>query len=234
MHPGHRRSALQRTPVQVWSFFASISSVWAIRLRQASRPRIAKAIVKPRADPLPRDRHPQRVHHVAHLAAGPLGVVVHGLFKRRNVVGLGLVRADPSAPASISVTPSLRSRFFTASGSYVISCVKKYRPSLRISEKTFSRSPSARMTASIRAPLERGERLANQGPLPSETEPPPSTFCSRGKRPHPLPLDPEQLVLVVAGGRAIHLLEREFLDQLPPGEHLLRGVVTPAQPRQSS
>ena len=47
---------------------------------------------------------------------------------------------------------------------------------------------------------------------------------------HPLALEPEELVLVVAGGRAVHPVEGEFLDQLGAGEDLLRGVVAPAQP----
>ena len=100
-----------------------------------------------------------------------------------------------------------------------------------MSEKTLSRSPRATITASIRA------RVASE--IGSETSP--SAFRNgrhaldlllQGQGLHPLALDPEELVRVVAGGRAVDPVERELLDQLGAGEDLLAAVEAPAQARQ--
>ena len=100
-----------------------------------------------------------------------------------------------------------------------------------MSEKTLSRSPSARMTASIRA---RSASESGSATRPSSLEIGEHARDLPVDRQglHPLALDPEELVLVVAGRRAVHPVERELLDQLGAAEDLLAGVVAPAQPRQ--
>ena len=109
--------------------------------------------------------------------------------------------------------------------------MKKNRPSLRMSEKTLRRSPRATITASIRARSAVGERLGDQ-PLALQERQHALDLLLQRERLHPLPLDPEQLVLVVAGGRAVDPLERELLDQLGAGEDLLtcRRSSSPAAP----
>ena len=58
--------------------------------RQASRPRIARQSYRPGPTPCPVTATRKRVDHVAHLAAGPLGIVVDGLFQGRHVERLDL------------------------------------------------------------------------------------------------------------------------------------------------
>ena len=128
-------------------------------------------------------------------------------------------------------TPSLRSRFFTASGSKTNESVKKNRPSLRMSEKTLRRSPRAVITASIRVRSGSDSGFGDEALLLQVRQHAFHLFFEREGF-HPLPLDPEQLVLIVAGGRAVDPLERELLDQLGPREDLLRAVEAPAQPRK--
>ena len=101
-----------------------------------------------------------------------------------------------------------------------------------MSEKTLSRSPRA-----VKHGLDPSfdqqppERFGDQA-LALQERQHARNFLLEREGLHPLALDPEQLVLVVAGGRAVDPVEGELLDQLGPGEDLLRGVVAPAQPGQ--